>query len=601
MTVIRKRTRKAPVRKSKVVARKGKTKKSQRKVLVRKTRKVPVRKIQGRKILVRKTKGKVPVRKTNTKKQTKKPVRKASARKSKTTTKKQTKKPVRKSKAKKQTKTTTRKSKKTTHKASKAKKQTTKKTTEPKKTTTKTTKAKTAKKSEPKTTTAKVTEPKVIKAKTTKAKPTEPKVTEPKVIKAQKPSFAEPEPPKVVPETGNFTMRTPSPSIPLDTFVNKWKGVHQITGPSSVQSFTVHVNGHYKQVILFGDELNMPCSSRVPGQTASLDSFMVDVVNTSKSCVDIFIESYKFNRFNKISNDTMALVAKEQKDLATHKMPEYAGMGKVISAFAGCLSGNECKYPATRFHSINFVRTYYDTDKTALQFDNVLNIPSHIYNKALRETNPETKQKMLSALQVHRLAFIDVGGFMPLFAAIATGDVMQVLTFYDDVYGMFLGHQYFTKTYTEADARHAMYDLPHKEMQGIHSDDIKAQAVKYLYRLYNNVNVRLLRMYAKSTYNFDHAITDAYVKTLIMDTYALPRLLKCIYNYQDSSIIMVYASVLHMQVYARFLDSANPGQRVYPLPDTVGCIYTNLTQQWPNIIENLKIPLATPGVCRIKI
>lgn len=253
---------------------------------------------------------------------------------------------------------------------------------------------------------------------------------------------------------------------------------------------------------------------------------------------------------------------------------------------------NACpEYPTTRFHNIEYRRVMVPKRLDYLS----------IYN--MQKTISEMPQH-LPQVVAYKNNLIRVGGFMPLYKCLMNGDLAGIINFFDDVYSVFYGGnptKYHSDNFTVKDMQKLLYDLPHKQLLAL-PIDIREKVISFL-------TTELLEEETEHMATLSH--NKNYVDTIIagmVDIYALPRIIKNVYNYTDSNIITAYAGDGHINRYAKFLETILGGVVISNTnvftstnpPLTPGCVVLTEHIKWDRIMNGLHTHLYTGSGCKLK-
>lgn len=389
----------------------------------------------------------------------------------------------------------------------------------------------------------------------------------------------------IVEKLSDFVFGHVAKNIP--EFYQKYLNVDTILGGSYLYAY--NVNG--RLLIFFGDYHGVVCNKKTAGRAEHLRTFLRDLFTVSKSCVDFFLETTQFSKVSKVmyQPENIDYLRYMQAHHLSDTPEEDEEIEEVFHEFHECFSQERvCKYDTTRFHNFEYRRLLTEQ-----------RIKPLVFNKIFTLAEKETDSKKLSA---HYAALNVEGGYHKLLEMILTGKLEGVLPFYDRVLSVF--HDvpgYFTKNFTVADLHQSMYHLVHKQLMEV-PVTLRNQVMHFLRSEIAGTNADFMKKRGAS-------VTS--IKVILMDMYALPRLLKSLFTYSDSNIVVCYGGNAHLNRYAKFIEKVikvrpiannndwySPGY--YSSNPDPGCIRTK-NVKWVPVMNALKSYL-TQGKqgCNIK-
>lgn len=377
----------------------------------------------------------------------------------------------------------------------------------------------------------------------------------------------------------------------VQEFYEKYLKIDTLLGGSYLYAY--HVNG--RLLVLFGDYHGHVCDKASAGRAEHLRTFLRDLFTVSQSCVDFFLETTQFSKVSK------SMYAPEHIDYLRYMQAHHLSdtpetdeeIEEVFHEFHGCFSQErKCEYTKTRFHNFEYRRLLTERNIRPLVFNK-------IFTLAEKETDPVKLRK-------HYTALLAEGGYSRFLYMILSGDLSQVLSVYDRLFSVFFNSQdYFTRNFTVADLEKSMYHLVHKQLTQLPLSE-RITVIRYLKSEIDITNRAYLQQLRSGNAG---SITS--IKVILMDMYALPRLLKSLFTYSDSNVVVCYGGNAHLNRYAKFIQKVlgnraitndnvwySPGN--YPDNPDPGCIRTK-NVKWVPFMNALLAQLSRPGKgCHIK-
>ena len=397
-------------------------------------------------------------------------------------------------------------------------------------------------------------------------------------------------------------------------FLQTFKNLKKIIGPSSLKVFMID-----GKILFFFNDLHEPPAGGCYGDCgdrdqycAKFDELMDHLFRVSPVCVDFFLETTEFQQ--------LALQEKDQPYVQHRYKVGDIYMMKTMKKFEECLGprkqGCHQNYPKTRIHNIEFRRFPYPIYNLIMTNDNLNLVSSPIYYMQ-RFGFDENVAKFLDQLGNHReilQAFLD-GDMTKLSRLILTtyDPIKRILPELDENFNPYAlsFNSLYSKLAKQFESlpepikrasKEAILNLYDTQVQ-THLNQIKA--TKDATGVYCPVGrslcaVELVRQLVG--FNFDFAV-------LIFDSYAIGRMLKALYIYDDAKIIIAYAGSLHTDNYSQILSMISKienGPSIEPIAqffsnwDRVACFDLLPQASWKKVTDIITRIFKSPSPCNLR-
>lgn len=451
---------------------------------------------------------------------------------------------------------------------------------------------------------------------------------------------------KIVSSENNFLARKIVSSE--NNYIDDYRNLNYLVGPSNIISFNIN----NKLIILFGDKHIEPekiCNNSKPSEKW-IHNFLLNLFKNSPICIDFFLETISF--FNIHSNINYEKLRnnynKQKKEYYKYFKPIDRGMIKTMETFFECLSPykDNCitKYKNTRFHNIEFRRFPFQDKYNIIAFDNtsliffplyymllspkkLMKFPFNediLYNiienglyesDILFDYNDSNNiiYKYIEKLDTFKLILINmIDGDME---NLSTNLIYLIEDFKDN----FSNYNTIKKHYSVENLINKSPYLKIKKQSKYLDKDVIMLYKKFMLKELNKILNKTKSKFKKLTSNlnklnkikFFNCFENFFIDfgSLIVDSYTIARMLKSIYIYSDSSLIICYAGMKHTNRYYKFFDkyylknnlknNINKikiiGERDY------GCVpVKNYKKKWNKLLNNIIEQFKTPSQCSFK-
>jgi hypothetical protein len=356
-----------------------------------------------------------------------------------------------------------------------------------------------------------------------------------------------------------------SPMIEYSNFLEWILNIQTITGPYSL---SVHKLNH-KLIFLFGDyhiATSRECNN-IPG-SISLTNYLNQWFTQSGLCCDLFLEAHHF-LFDKSFHPSMIKKKTPRDELST-----------LVIKYNECLTPYKVNcgdFGNVRIHNIDVRgRNQKFFPDTIFEADKLYQISDKIKRAEKRQDHITVENLLIEETYYYeqwKQTLID------LFQSMLTGDLNHIV----ELIKMHFHHQYSQEITVDEIIENTPYYKVYKQFMNIpHSDDLK--------------HALMLHM----RYNFPKNISPlGYIA--FMDAYAMTRLIKAVYQYNDSQVLFLYVGNNHKIIYDYLLTTIYNSEIIINIPPNSPPMETCI-QLIPNereLIVNAIIDLP-PTRCNIK-
>jgi hypothetical protein len=392
-------------------------------------------------------------------------------------------------------------------------------------------------------------------------------------------------------------------------FIKKYRLMQNLIGPKGLQYYMIN----NKVIIMFEDIHVKPDTMCNVNSKNSIwiDNFLLDLFKCSPVYIDYFQETYFFRQLPKSQKNPKSLNYMYKSNVVINK--NSTGMERVNNIFHQCLGPiktNCSKYGKVRFHNIEFRRfipkyTYdlfwggYNSlfsmvlyylispkdklfefpieDKTIINIiNNKINIKD--YNKDIISSYINNIDKYYDIIN----NFID--GDMKKLSKNMLALILPFKSFIKNsklLCDMFLPDNL---------VKHSLYMKIHKQLKKL--DKNMVNNIRHFIEKEYNIHIQSIINNIKEhddIIDFYNSVKNLihHFSLLIFDLYTISRLLKSIYKYK-SSIIVLYAGLYHIERYNKFINmymDIDNNDNIRNSSNINGCIdlYNN-DNKWQNII-----------------
>lgn len=427
-------------------------------------------------------------------------------------------------------------------------------------------------------------------------------------------------------------IRTKHKNIKDDNLL-KYLEYKQIIGPSSLVAYKINFNN--KILLFFRDvhiEPEQKCNQLcdvLNNKCIWIGDLLKDLFTVAPMCIDFFCETTKWLQIQakniNITEDMVNIKKVKKKVDKIKSLDFFEGIMKTNTEFMDCLSPFKqgCDlYKNTRFHNIEFRRfalKYYDFTTGKKNF---FNYPLYyLFKPIVDKIQQDVKYIDLIGNTYDnniRSCLGNIDKYKNILIALLDNDVNKLSLNIEQIYRYFDIYNDY-KNYFRPDilSKHSPYPKINKQIKAL-KPEYQNYLREYIMKRYDDIEKNYVVNIKKIVINqyindvtmvrliklLDDFYTDFAV--LIFDTYAIARMMKAIFNYNDSSLIITYAGSYHIEHYEFFFNNfcktfnmnINMIAAIGKSNDESGCIQLN--EQWEKIIEQLQEAFNDPGKCAIK-
>lgn len=394
-------------------------------------------------------------------------------------------------------------------------------------------------------------------------------------------------------------------------FIKKYRTIENLLGPTKLQYYMVN----NKIIIMFEDthvkpEDNCNITSK---NSIWIDKFLLDLFKCSPVYIDYFQETYLFRQLSKSQKKT-----KFSENSYMYKSnivvdKNSTGIERLNNIFHQCLGPiktNCMKYGKIRFHNIEFRRfmskypydlfwggynslfsiaLYYMTSQKniliefPIKDDFIINIINNTVN--IRDYDDNISSYIYNIDKYYDIMINFIDGDMKKLSKNMLALMVPFKSFVKNSKTLFDMFQ------PENLIKHSLYMKIHKQLKKL--DKKIVNNIKHFFKKQYEVYLRgIINNIKNNTSDLYKNIKELMVlfSTLIIDLYTLSRMLKSMYKYK-SSIIVIYAGKTHIGLYNEFINTYILNVKSYDNIENAseinGCIelYNDKWQDVMNIIE----------------
>ncbi|QKF93512.1 hypothetical protein QKU48_gp0054 [Fadolivirus algeromassiliense] len=413
-------------------------------------------------------------------------------------------------------------------------------------------------------------------------------------------------------------------------FIKKYKDFKQLLGPSSIVVYKIN----NKLLILLQDihkdpdkECNETCSKNGCNW---IHEFLEDLFIRSPVCIDFFNETTEFLQ---LSKGRLGQVDKSFLSKIIQKIKSYTdeqGLFKSIKHFADCLGPQKVgcqKYGKVRFHNIEF-RRFENPIYNIFGFKNEGPFRYPIYylypkkfdiDKIKSKNN--IKEIKIKKYPIYKKYLDTLPSYEHILKGLLDGDMKKVSEHLMRMNEMFKDtiNQDILKAIQE-DALKTISPYPKlaKQFSAL-PENIKQICKSYLLKEYNDWIKGLITTInqikhietKENIYKINKILSkiNFYYGVIIFDAYTIGRMMKSIYLYKDSSIIITYAGKSHTKGYSILFNELekehafklNKITEIKSIVKDGACINLSQNQkEWNKVMNELESLFANPTNCSVR-
>jgi len=419
----------------------------------------------------------------------------------------------------------------------------------------------------------------------------------------------------------------------IEQFVTEYKNYDILYGPNNINVVTIQ-----NKLVIFLDDKHVKINNDYECydkdnqfNTCWIDDFFSDLFEISPTCIDFFIETTLFQQVGK-QNNLLPITKHIEKE---SKGKYNDGLFRIQQKFIHCVGPlkKECsKYKYTRFHNIEYRRfgnNFYDIvggifcaplAYLSCPIDTkCFFMPQFLFKYKEKNMIPE---RLDENMKIHTENLSE--NLNSIFNGLLAGDMDIISTSVNKLYSCFTNNldfldiiiQKFTpdqlnKNYVYTKLNAQIKKLP-SSIQIKYLEEMKENYDRYMTFEITQIKDLFNEMMdekSEKTYGEDFFIS--YRKMIfnfgvvVFDAYALARILKAFYVYQDSSIIIVYAGSGHTSFYNRALSSIMDTTPILTIPSETyeksACVMLNAEKiGWNQFMDILKEKLVNGKKCTVR-
>lgn len=412
-------------------------------------------------------------------------------------------------------------------------------------------------------------------------------------------------------------------SLPVtDIILKKYIDYTTIHGPSSAVLYIINNRTllffrdvHIKPKI---DFCNKNCNFN---KCIWVSDFLKDLFMNSPMCIDFFCET---TNWYQIQEKSMHNIATVEHYIKHEKLGDrFKGLLRTKTEFMDCLSPLKkgcTTYKKTRFHNIEFRRFVLDYYDLTTGRKNIFNLPLYYLFPSNVEDFPDPDQlnsliNIVNYNSTFKNYLNNLGRYRHIVVALLNNDMVSLSNIIDSIYSPFDNYQKQKDLFTSKTLiNKSPYPKLSKQivaLQPKYQNYLKDYVLKR-YDDESNFYITNIREFVKNNHR-DFRLLIEYIDSfytklavLIFDTYTIARIMKAIFNYDDSSLIITYAGEFHIDQYEQFFNKfvddfhidLEKITEIGKSKDDNGCIILN--NQWDVIIRYLQNAFNNPSKCSIK-
>lgn len=381
-------------------------------------------------------------------------------------------------------------------------------------------------------------------------------------------------------------------------FIDYFELNNTISGPHELSVLSLN----NKLIFLFGDE-HIPTESQCLNPFSQPISLFLDTFfRSSPVCIDLFLEADIF------SNTPLYQHGNNYNTKSKESTTALSPLSAVIAKYSECLGGNKqsCnQFGNVRFHNINF-RTFPESAY------NLVYVPQFFISNAIQKGDLLAIGSFLSKISSYRSILI----------SLIDGNLKQVsqlfLSLYDSFFDSSDNFQYRNYYAYNNLSRYSGYDRVGKQYKQLDNKEGLKSEIIAKYDDMINANYRDINFLTQLIYNNANDLdqlgdiidTDRLftiianiivnIGSSIMDSYAMPRIIKTIYKYSDSRVLIVYAGSYHTNNYFQILNNLYNVDIIADIKSQNQTCINIHSSDMTAITRNLLKVFSSPSQCQIK-
>lgn len=394
---------------------------------------------------------------------------------------------------------------------------------------------------------------------------------------------------------------------PLTDFIPRHRRLSYLQGPSSLQSFELHG----RVIWLFGD-VHEPCVPEgLSGENVKLHKFLRELADITSVPCDMLFELKRFDH-------RPVGTRRQELPYVCHADGDFSSnLDDVHEEFSGCAGSNK-EYaihncPNTRFHNVDFRNTQdprYDT-WSHLNYI-VLAHVAGVGTMYAHTENWKTPLTKVFKLEPNIKSFIQTFHLFPnLLDGVAEGNMNQVARNLNAILApiaSIIGATYKSSFTAQELHEHSFFPKVAKQLNAL-KPEVRESIIQTVHTIWAEKHQsELSELITLSCCTLDLARCQKFCATLrsvlitssarIMDLYAMARMAKIIYNYEDSRLLVVYAGQAHTKAYAQCFTALQAAKMVDMGRDKSSadkyrsCLPLN--DEWQTVMQQLEVAWATP-------
>lgn len=454
--------------------------------------------------------------------------------------------------------------------------------------------------------------------------------------------------------TETKVMKEPKKKPTFNDWLDRWRNLDWLLGPSGFSQYIYRddVHGIEPKLLLFFHEYHVQPPKEIQGLRTGF--FLEGLFKSSPTCIDFFLETTSFRNVKttgKIPHFVERSPYGEDEEYGFYG--EESEIGEMEGLYWNCLGSlkSQCpeKYPLTRFHNIELRRSHWSEDFRTISFGNdgifilplfyLTTPPGTLFRKSDLEKQHATHKARSDKFDVtlSRCVFLLQsiewkGRQQPFFKAIidglVSGDSAKVLycirewldvfepiledgnwqIYYpDSIEGMSIITK-VNKQLTNPDFP-IPADIQEKYLFAIRDwTDHLEKFVTYMTQMYIGLlqarvgDEKLAQIAAQKLLRaLDRALFE--FGLVVNDIYTFARMLKVIYGYRDSSIIIFYAggghTERHIEVFKKWNHLTLKAEIPYDIENDAALLVKG-NDNWPKMLDQLRAFMSLNKKCYLK-
>jgi len=356
-----------------------------------------------------------------------------------------------------------------------------------------------------------------------------------------------------------------------------------------------------------------------------ISDFLKDLFINASMCIDFFCETTTWLQIQEKSIENKHNI---EVNIDHEKLDKrIRGLLKTKTEFMDCLSPFKlgCSiYKTTRFHNIEFRRfAIKQYDFTGINA-NMFNLPIFYFFSSDINKFPK-KDDFMTSIDVSKYDkkikewFANMSQYKYLLVALLNNNMDKVSEIINILYKNFDKYKEYQKYFSPNELiSKSPYPKLWRQINTL-TQDCQKFIKEYIINRYDTQILRLIKkietsmnlanndnQWIKKQVIDDIKLFFTDFAILILDTYAIGRMMKAIFNYDYSSLIITYAGSVHIKRYEDFFSKFASHfhlrfekiTEIGIMNDESGCIQLN--NNWKTIISHLQEAFNQPSTCAIK-